>query len=442
MRASVAVSEDRRIDPSGALPRPADTAGEERLRRLRVIALVVPAAFLLLVLLARGTIVRTVSPTNGHLLLDGVLVAGTLAFSLVMFSFIDRSYRALLQQNRDLAAIDAVVVAARGAYTADAVAHESLEAILQTTGAASARIAAAHPTDPRRTADTWYLESPVRSGGGSAPETVPLLSGPEAIGSLTLEGIDPATSALTPAAYAGIGRAIGSALQRARYMSHLQQECHDAALAERDRIAREMHDSLAQALGAAHFRLTAIGTHPDVESSPEVHHELADLAATCHDAYGDVREAILGLREAGRADRTLLQSLDSYVEKFSRQSGIATALVTPLEGLDLPPHHEIQVIRVVQEALTNVRKHSGARSARVRIESEPGSVLFVVEDDGRGFDAADLTEERYGLATMTERTQLLDGWLTIDSSPGHGTRIVLGVPAGRGVHAVSTPVQA
>ncbi|WP_284305759.1 sensor histidine kinase [Mobilicoccus caccae] len=100
------------------------------------------------------------------------------------------------------------------------------------------------------------------------------------------------------------------------------------------------------------------------------------------------------------------------------------------------------MIRVVQEALTNVRKHSGARSARVRIESEPGSVLFVVEDDGRGFDAADLTEERYGLATMTERTQLLDGWLTIDSSPGHGTRIVLGVPAGRGVHAVSTPVQA
>lgn len=436
MRAFV-TPRSRSVDASGIPLLQPDTVGEERLRRLRLVSLVVPAAFLLLVLCFRGLIVGAFSLEHGHLLLDGILVLGTLVFSLVMFSLIDRSYRAVLQENRDLAAVDAVAVAARGAYTVEAVAQAALAATLEATGARGGRIVAAHPSGPHQAPDVWSLgvdpcEMAAEASHGSAQsvpseERVTLMSGPEAIGSLTVVDL-PADSPLSPAALTGIGSAVGSALQRARYMAVLQQENHDATRAERDRVAREMHDGLAQALGAAHFRLAAIGSHPDVTVSDEVQRELADIARTCQDAYTDVREAILGLRESGRAEAGLPQSLETFVEKFTRSSGIPTTLQTDLGGPALPPHHATQVLRVVQEALTNVRKHSGATRACVRVETEPDSVLVMIEDDGRGFDPSAVDGDRYGLATMSERTQLLDGWLTVDSSPGHGTRITLGVP--------------
>jgi two-component system nitrate/nitrite sensor histidine kinase NarX len=88
------------------------------------------------------------------------------------------------------------------------------------------------------------------------------------------------------------------------------------------------------------------------------------------------------------------------------------------------------VIRVIQEALTNVRKHSGAKSAIVRITESDSSTIFVVEDDGHGFDQGGSPFDRdgFGLFTMRERMALLNGSLTIDSAPGRGTRVTAGVP--------------
>ena len=205
-----------------------------------------------------------------------------------------------------------------------------------------------------------------------------------------------------------------------------------AVLAERERIAREMHDSLAQVLGVTHLRLRSLVTREQATGSRVIAVELAELADICSEAYQDVREAILGLRESSRTERGLLDSLRAYLAKYSQHCDIETSLESNLDHeLALSPRCEVQVIRVIQEALTNVRKHSGARSAVVQISESASTTTFVVEDDGHGFDQGGALigdRDGYGLFTMRERMALLNGSLTIDSAPGRGTRVIAGVP--------------
>jgi signal transduction histidine kinase len=212
-----------------------------------------------------------------------------------------------------------------------------------------------------------------------------------------------------------------------------ESERQGAILTERERIAREMHDSLAQVLGVTHLRLRALGGWPEIGAAPRVAKELNDLAELTEEAYRDVREAILGLRESSRVDRGLIESLRAYLEKYSHQSGVKARLESTLDvEPSLQPRTEVQVIRVIQEALTNVRKHSGASSAVVRISNGGETVAIVVEDDGRGFDLAGtlLGRDGYGLHTMRERMELIGGSLAIESAPGSGTRVVASIPSG------------
>jgi signal transduction histidine kinase len=204
-----------------------------------------------------------------------------------------------------------------------------------------------------------------------------------------------------------------------------------AVLAERGRIAREMHDSLAQVLGVTHLRLRALDAHEGVKDNSEVAVELAELADICQEAYRDVRESILGLRGSNRTERGLLDNLGAYLAKYSQQCEIATSLDSNLDHeLTLSPRAEVQVIRVIQEALTNVRKHSGARSATVHVTETDSTTTFVVEDDGQGFDsgAGETDRDGFGLYTMRERMALLNGSLTVESVPGRGTRVIADVP--------------
>ncbi|NJD26772.1 MAG: GAF domain-containing sensor histidine kinase [Chloroflexi bacterium] len=213
-----------------------------------------------------------------------------------------------------------------------------------------------------------------------------------------------------------------------------ERDRQGAILAERDRIARELHDSLAQVLGSNHLRLRTLLARPEVAGRGRISGELEDLAAVNEEAYRDVREAILGLREASRT-QGLVEALGAYIDKYAQQSGLSVEFESTIDGeLALPAASEIQVIRVIQEALTNVRKHARATTARGRIASgQPGTMAIVVEDDGRGFDPDAAPESRdggYGLQTMRERMQLAGGSLRIDSGPGRGTRIIALVPDG------------
>jgi signal transduction histidine kinase len=204
-----------------------------------------------------------------------------------------------------------------------------------------------------------------------------------------------------------------------------------AVIAERGRIAREMHDSLAQVLGVTHLRLRALDARTEVRDNPEIAKELSDVADICQEAYQDVRESILGLRGSNTTERGLLGNLRAYLDKYTQQCGIKTSLDSELDHeLGLSPRCEVQVIRVIQEALTNVRKHSGAKSVTVRITEAESTTTFVVEDDGQGFDQQNSPTDRdgFGLFTMSERMGLLNGSFTIDSAPGHGTRVIADVP--------------
>lgn len=211
-----------------------------------------------------------------------------------------------------------------------------------------------------------------------------------------------------------------------------ERERQGAIVEERERIAREMHDGMAQVLGVTHLRLRALEASGEVRELTEVHDEIGSLADLCLEAYSDVRESILGLHEASRVDRALMESVRAYLEKYSKQSGIPARLETdPGHEVVLPTRYQVQVLRVVQEALTNVRKHSGAHSALVTCHDDGDRVTVVISDDGHGFDLASLPEGRegFGLHSMRERMELLGGTLTLDSAPGRGTRVVASVPS-------------
>jgi two-component system nitrate/nitrite sensor histidine kinase NarX len=199
--------------------------------------------------------------------------------------------------------------------------------------------------------------------------------------------------------------------------------------AERDRIARELHDSLAQVLGVIHLQLRALETRAKDEASHVMADELSQLAETADEAYRDVREAILGLRETVREDDGLEGSLREYLRKYSRQTGIvATVTCEGDTRRALSPRVEVQLLRVVQEALTNTRKHSRAHRVTVRIDCTSPVSTLTIEDDGVGFDSASVKrsmEGGFGLASMRERVEQVGGTLTVHTAPNEGTTIVV-----------------
>jgi two-component system nitrate/nitrite sensor histidine kinase NarX len=196
-------------------------------------------------------------------------------------------------------------------------------------------------------------------------------------------------------------------------------------LSERDRIARELHDSLAQVLGQIHLVLRGLEARTD---GAAISTDLAELADVADEAYRDVRETILGLRESIPSDGGLEAALRAYLAKYSRQTGIATHLdCDGMAGRSLSPKAEVQLLRVVQEALTNVRKHARATEVRVELGERDGTPVLSVADDGAGFDPSSVGPSMtggFGLRSMRERVELLGGTLDVHTAPGSGTRIV------------------
>ena len=213
-----------------------------------------------------------------------------------------------------------------------------------------------------------------------------------------------------------------------------ESERQAAIVAERERIAREMHDSLAQVLGVTHLRLRALGSRGEVACLEPAASEIAELTALTEEAYRDVREAILGLREGSRAERTLVESIEVYLARWGKQSGVEAHLANQVEAeFELQPRIEVQLIRVIQEALTNVRKHGGATNVTVRLALADDGVMIVIEDNGRGFDVGGtlLGRDGFGLHTMRERMALVGGTLAVESAPGRGTRVTATLPGVR-----------
>jgi signal transduction histidine kinase len=162
--------------------------------------------------------------------------------------------------------------------------------------------------------------------------------------------------------------------------------------------------------------------------------QINQLGQAARDAYADVREHILGLRVAGDASREFVATLRAYLETWQEQSGITVTLVTEPEtsfDADLPETGELQLLRIIQEALANVRKHAGAKVATVHLTDREGWVEATIEDNGSGFDPDASNRSaipRFGLTTMRERAEAVGGMLEIETVIGSGTRVTTRIP--------------
>jgi signal transduction histidine kinase len=224
-----------------------------------------------------------------------------------------------------------------------------------------------------------------------------------------------------------IGQQIGVAIERARLYEKVQSV---AAMEERERLSRELHDGLAQVLGYLYLKSHSVGQLLSSGELAAAQAELNEIRDVARETQRDVREAILGLRTTITPETGIVPTLTEYVRRFTRQSGIHTNLVASAGSMmEFEPIVEIQLLRIVQEALTNTRKHSGATGAWIRFESDGNLAMISIEDNGRGFDPQHIRrDDHYGLATMRERAQSVGGDVRIRSEPGQGTQVKVWLP--------------
>ncbi len=213
--------------------------------------------------------------------------------------------------------------------------------------------------------------------------------------------------------------------------AHLNQRLRTLAVAEeRVRIAREIHDGMAQILAYVNTKAQAVKAYLDKDKPEQASAQLEQLASAAREVYTDAREGIMALRTRVGPDQPLSEALQHYIERWELQSGIAGSL--EIEGeIQVSTTVELQLLRILQEALSNTRKHSGATQVEVRIHQEQDRLIASVEDDGTGFDPSNRPREafpRFGLAIMRERAESIGGSLDLETSPGSGTRVKIEVP--------------
>lgn len=218
--------------------------------------------------------------------------------------------------------------------------------------------------------------------------------------------------------------------EREEWREELLRKVISAQEDERRRLARELHDETSQTLSALNMKIeTALAAWP-VEASRDRLIEARELAVR---TLGELHRLIFDLRPSVLDDLGLVSAIRWYAERHLEPRGISVRCeFTGFEDR-LAPELETALFRVVQEAITNIAKHSGAETVLVQGFGAPDRITFEIEDDGKGFDPASLPppaarERGLGLLGMRERVELFGGTLDLESSPGQGTRIVVTAP--------------
>jgi two-component system nitrate/nitrite sensor histidine kinase NarX len=227
------------------------------------------------------------------------------------------------------------------------------------------------------------------------------------------------------ALFTSIGRHLGMAIEKA----HLDDESKRLSIInERNALAHELHDSLAQTLASLRFQASMLDEAIDKQGADVTHEDIQQIKSGLDDAYTELRELLAHFR-APISSRGLLPALEDLISNFRKQTGMHVLLQKEWDSTRLPANMEMQVLRIIQEALANVRKHSEAHTVRVmlRCDSE-GHYDILVEDDGVGMNMQPFSGhpgEHLGLSIMDERARFLGGELRIESEPGEGTRVQL-----------------
>jgi two-component system, NarL family, sensor kinase len=216
---------------------------------------------------------------------------------------------------------------------------------------------------------------------------------------------------------------VGIAVERGRLAT---ESARLARAEERARLAREIHDTLAQGLTAIGLDLEGALRHLD--SSPERARERLERAlATTRENLEEARRSVLDLRSAPLAGRPLVDALGALTRAFTSETGVRVHLGASGE-LNLPLRVEAELYRIAQEALANVRRHARATEVAIILRATPREAVLAIRDNGVGFEPARDAADRYGLVGMRERAKLLGGRLRVGSRPGRGTAITVRVP--------------
>ncbi len=194
---------------------------------------------------------------------------------------------------------------------------------------------------------------------------------------------------------------------------------------ERKRLARELHDETGQALTSILLGLRTVEEAHDEQAMSAAVGTLRDLVVH---TLQDVRRLAVELRPKALDDFGLVAALERLTMTFAEQTGISVDLEPRLDGTRLPGEIETVLYRIVQEALTNVLKHSQASHVSILLRRKDTSVTALIEDDGRGFPPEETEEGGLGLLGMRERVSLLEGRFQIESSASSGTTLVVEVP--------------
>ena len=439
-------------------------------RRLQVYALLGLVLFVALLEAVRYAIFPLLHTVRGRVLLDGVVVVGALLFFSVLFRVVSRLQDQLVRQNRELLALHAAAedVHRRGSGLEDLLervvddardlvgARYGALSVVDETGA----ITAFH-TSGLSEAESQRIGDPPRGKGllgvvlykGQSLRLANLAQDPRSAGfpanhppmrSLLAVPVDcqgPFRGNLYLAEKTGAAEfseqdsetLVRFATQVAIAIDNhfLNRRLRELAVAEeRARIARDLHDGTAQVLAYVNTKAQAVREYMSSGKTTEAAAQLDELARAAREVSTDVREGILGLRAAAQEDRSLAEALRALITGWSRDAGIEAQLAAD-EGVRLEPDRELQLLRIVQEALANVRKHSAARQVRVVLRRSLDAVEMEIEDDGGGFDPESLPRAelpRFGLATMAERARAMGGHFEVDSRPGGPTRLRIELP--------------
>lgn len=226
-----------------------------------------------------------------------------------------------------------------------------------------------------------------------------------------------------------IGNHVAVAVERARLA---EESARIARLKERNRLAREIHDTLAQELGAISLYLESVDAlmpdHPQ-KAAEQVRRALE----LTREAMAEARHSVQDLRASSLQGRTLNEALDDLVTQFTHHTGIEAHLEVKMHHYDLPSQVESDLYRITQEALSNVRKHSGGRCVSIQLTEDEHEVLSLqVQDNGKGFSTSTMQNGgTFGLLGMRERAEMLGGTLAVKSSKGRGTIVLVRVPLKR-----------
>lgn len=379
-------------------------------------------------------------------------------------------YEESLRQNRELAALLRVQAAVSSSLVLEDVLGRSLDVVTQLTSADAGEIwlpdgneLALHPggaqaqaplfrrtrwsredgmlgraanagSTVRITADEPEFHATLREQGFRSCCAVPLQFRGSLVGVMVLAATD--QTAMSQPSERQLIDAIGEQIAPAIENANLHREIQEVSiLRERERISREMHDGLGQVLGYVNAQVLAVRKLLGNGQVDAAHDELLRLDTAARALYSDVREGILALRSSP-ADHGIAEALGEYIESYREMFEIDAQLeIAPdVHFVRLAPGGDIQLIRIIQQALSNVRQHAGASRVTTALKVKGTDLVVEVADNGIGFDPVALPvagRPRFGLQMMRERAQAAGGTFTIESVVGRGSRVIVRMPVRR-----------